>query len=130
MTDPNSSLESTTVAAILAQRSREDSSELLEDLVATLVESVPGAQVERALLRRHVKSIRVPLAGYVYQLKRGSSGAFEASRLQEVRGVVVRTVPMEIDAFLAEFGVALDAELRRTEQGRQALSAWLNEGGK
>jgi len=130
MTDPNPSLENTTVAAILAQRSREDSSELLEDLVATLVETVPGAQVQRALITRHVKRVRVPLAGYVYQLKRGSNGAFEASRLQEVRGVVVRTVPMEIDAFLAEFGLALDEELRRTEQGRQALRAWMDSSSK
>jgi len=126
MTDSNSSLESTTVAAILAQRSREDTSEMLEDLVATLVETVPGAKVDRALLTRKVKSVRAPLAGYVYELRRGSNGAFEASRLQEVRGVVVRTVPMEIDAFLAEFGVALDAELRRTEKGRDALQAWFN----
>lgn len=126
MTDPNPSLESTTVAAILAQRSREDSSELLEDLVATLVETVPGARVDRALLTRKVKSVRVPLAGYVYELKRASNGAFEASRLQEVRGVVVRTVPMEVDAFLAEFGVALDEELRRTEQGRRSLQAWMD----
>ncbi len=33
---------------------------------------------------------------------------------------------MEIDAFLAELGVALDAELRRTERGRDALRAWLD----
>jgi hypothetical protein len=43
-----------------------------------------------------------------------------------VRGVVIRTDPMEIDEFLAELGAALDAELRRTEKGRAALHTWLN----
>ena len=51
--------------------------------------------------------------------------AFEASRLQEVRGVVIRGDRLEIDAFLAELGLALDVELKRTERGRDALREWL-----
>ena len=71
-------------------------------------------------------SIRLPVGDYVYVLKKGSNASFDALRLQEVRGVVVRTTPMDIDAFLAELGLALDVELRRTERGRAALQAWLN----
>lgn len=126
MTDPTSPFENASVAALLAQRSREDRNALLDELVTVLSGVVPGVQVERALLRRHVTSIRLPVAGYAYVLKRSSDGSFEASRQQEVRGVVVRTVPMEIDAFLAELGLALDAELRRTDKGRKALEQWLN----
>ena len=126
MTDPTPSFEDVSVAAILAQRSQSDHDELLNDLVAMLSEIVPNVQVERALLRRHVTSIRLPLGSFVYVLKKGSSDSFEAVRLQEVRGVVVRTTPMEIDAFLAELGLALDVELRRTERGRAALQTWLN----
>jgi hypothetical protein len=125
MTDPTPSYESASVAAILAQRSREDRSALLDELVAMLSEIVDGVQVERALLRRHVTAIRVPLGGYVYVLKRSSTSSFEASRQQAVRGVVIRTDPMEIDAFLAELGMALDVELQRTERGRDALRQWL-----
>lgn len=128
MQDPTPSFESASVAAILAQRSREDRDSLLDDLAALLSE-IPAVQVERALLRRHVTTIRLPIGGFVYVLKRGmhgASSAFEASRQQEVRGVVIRTDPMEIDAFLAELGPALDAELRRTERGRDALRAWLS----
>jgi hypothetical protein len=124
--DPNPSFESASVAAILAQRSREDRTALLDELVAMLSEVVPGVQVERALLRRHVTAIRLPLGGLVYVLKRNSNNSFEASRQHEVRGVVIRTDPMEIDGFLAELGPAIDAELRRTERGRDALRAWLN----
>ncbi len=126
MTDPTPSFEGASVAAVLAQRSRADRKELLDELVTMLVEVVPGVQVERALLRRHVTAIRLPLAGYLYVLKKSSTNDFEASRQQVVRGVSVRTVPMEIDAFLAELGVALDVELRRTEKGREALQLWLN----
>lgn len=125
MTEPTPSFESINVAAALVQRSREDRAALLDDLVAMLSEVVPGVQVERALLRRNVTAIRVPLGGFVYVLKRTSRDSFEASRQQAVRGVVIRTDPMEIDAFLAELAPALDTELRRTERGREALRAWL-----
>lgn len=126
MTGPTSSFDSTSVAAILAQRNREDGAALLDDLVTMLSEIVPGVQVERALLRRHVTAIRLPLGGFIYLLKRSARDSFEASRLQEVRGVVIRTDPMEIDAFLADLGLALDVELRRTERGRDALHLWLH----
>ena len=126
ITNPMSSLESASVAAVLAHRCREDRATLLDELVTMLSEIVPGVQVERALLRRHVTAIRLPLGGFVYVLKRGSNNSFEASRQQEVRGVVIRTDPMDIDVFLAELGPALDAELGRTERGRSALREWLN----
>ena len=90
-------------------------------------EIVPGVHVDRALLRRHITGVRFPLGGFVYCLKRRSNDdSFEASRQQEVRGVVIRTDPMEIDAFLAELGLALEVELRRTERGQAALREWLN----
>ncbi|MBK5189435.1 MAG: hypothetical protein JJD97_14420, partial [Gemmatimonadaceae bacterium] len=91
-----------------------------------LTEVVPGVEVERTLLRRRVTGVRLPVDGFVYALKRSATDSFEASRQQVVRGIVIRTVPMEIDAFLTELGVALDVELRRTEKGRAALQAWLS----
>jgi hypothetical protein len=126
MTDPTPSFEAASVAAILAQRSREDRAALLGELVTMLSEVVPGVRIERSLLRRHVVAIYLPLGEFVYVLKRSAADSFDASRQHTVRGVVIRTDPMEIDAFLAELGLALDAELRRTEQGRDALRAWLN----
>jgi hypothetical protein len=126
MTDPTPSFESASVAAVLAQRSRADRDDLLDELVVMLSTVVPGVRVERSLLRRRVAAIRLPVGEYIYVLKRGAGGSFEASRQQEVRGVAIRTVPMEIDAFLAELGLALDVELARTEQGREALRRWLD----
>jgi hypothetical protein len=129
MTDSNRSIESASVAAILAQRSREDRAALLDELVLMLSEIVPRVHVKRALLGRRVTAVHLPLDGYVYVLKRNSNDSFEASRQQEVRGVVIRTDPMEIDDFLAELGLALDVELRRTERGRDALRTWMNSTG-
>ena len=126
MADGTPSFESVSVAAILTQRGREDRAALLDDLVVMLAEVVPGTRVERTLLGRRVTAVHLPVGGYVYVLGRGAGEAFEAKRQQLVRGVVIRTDPMEIDAFLAELGLALDVELERTEQGRDALRKWLN----
>ncbi|MEP6780899.1 MAG: hypothetical protein ABJC26_13475 [Gemmatimonadaceae bacterium] len=126
MTDPSPSSEDATVAAILAARSRDDQNELLDDLVALLADTVTGAEVERSLVRRRVTSLRLRLGDYVYTLRKGAHGAFESLRQQEVAGVVIRTTSMDIELFLAELGLALDVELRRTERGRKALQAWLS----
>lgn len=129
MSDSVPSFEASSVAAILAQRSREDRDSLLDELVEMLSTVVPGVRVERSLLRRQVTAVRIPLGDYVYALVRTPRGSFESIRQQEVRGVVVRTTPLQIDAFLEELGLALDVELRRTERGREALRAWLNQSG-
>ena len=129
MTDPNSSFESASVAAVLAQRSREDRAAMLDELVTMLMEVVPGVKVERALIRRNVTSVSLPLGEYVYVLKRTTDESYETNRQKKVRGVVIRTDPMEVDAFLEELGLALDVELRRTERGRAALRDFLNASG-
>jgi len=122
---PVTDFENTSVAAILAQRSRETRDELLDELVVMLATIVPSVQIERSLLRRRVTAVRIPLGAHVYVLKKDARGSFEPMRVQEVRGVAIRTTPMEIDAFLAELGTAIDVELRRTEKGRLALQSWL-----
>src|SRR5256885_781109 len=107
MTDPHSSFESASVAAVLAQRSREDRAAMLDELVTMLMEVVPGVKAERAFIRRNVTSVSLPLGEYVYVLKRTPEDSYETSRQKKVRGVVIRTDPMEIDAFLEEVGLAL-----------------------
>lgn len=125
MTTPSPSWESTSIAAALARRSREDLADLLGDLASLLSGVVPGAEVKRTLLRRQIASVRLPVGGHVYMLRRRPDGSFETSRQQQVRGVVIRTDPLEIDDFLAELGPAVDAELQRSERGRAALGSWL-----
>lgn len=126
MADDPPSFDSASVAAILTQRGREDRAALLDDLVLMLAEVVPDTRVERSLLGRRVTAVHLPVGNHIYVLKRSGAASFEASRHQRVRGVVIRTEPMEIEAFLTELGLALDAELERTEQGRRALRKWLD----
>jgi len=126
VSDSTPNFDSVSVAAILAQRSRDDQRELLDDLVTMLAEVVPGVKVERGLIRRRVTGIRLPIGNTIYVLQRGADDAIQASRQQQVRGVVIRTEPMELDAFLTELGNALEADLKRTERGRDAIRSWLN----
>jgi hypothetical protein len=126
VTDELPSFEQASVAAILAQRSRESRDELLDELIVTLATVVPGVEIERSLLRRRVTAVRIPVGDHVYVLKKTAGGSFEPMRVQEVRGVAIRTTPMEIEPFLEELGTAIDVELRRTERGRLALQKWLS----
>src|SRR3954462_247216 len=112
MSELTPSYENAGVAAMLVRRSHEDRDALLDDLVALLSATVPDVTVQRSLFRRRVMSVRLPIGEVIYVLARGSRGSFEASRQHTVRGIAVRTDPMPIDAFLAEMGLALDAELR------------------
>jgi hypothetical protein len=125
MSDPTPSADSTTVAAILARRTREDRAELLDELVALLGDTMPGVEIKRSLLGRKPKLIRIPLGEHAYLLERATGDTFEARRQHIVRNVVIRNDPIEIDTFIAELSAALDAELRRTERGRDALNSWL-----
>src|SRR5581483_9520877 len=125
MADDLPSFESASVAAILTQRGREDHAALLDDLVAMFADVVPGTRVERTLLGRRVTAIHLPVGNHIYILKRGAGESLDASRGQRVRGVVIRTEPMELGPFLAALGHALDEELERTEQGREAVRRWL-----
>lgn len=113
------------VAAVLAKRSREDLSELLEDLVALFIGVMPDVDIKRSLFGRAIKLVRIPLGDRAFVLERTRNGSFEARRQQIVRGVAIRNDPVEIDAFIAELSTALDAELRRSERGRAALDSWL-----
>src|ERR1051325_4834427 len=125
MPDPSPSWENLSVAVVLAQRSRDDRKALLEELVEMLSGLGSNVEVRRALIRRHITSLRLTLGDHAYLLSLKPDRSFEASRQQIVRGVAIKTTPMDIDPFLEELGLALDVELKRTEQGRQALQRWL-----
>ena len=86
---------------------------------------MPGVEVKRSLLGRKPVLVRIPLGEHTYLLERTGSDNFEARRQHVVRNVVIRNDALEIDAFVAELSAALDAELRRTERGRDALNSWL-----
>lgn len=116
---------STSVAAVLAKRSREDLGELLDDLIALLLGVMPDIHVRRSLFGRAIKSVRIPLGDQAFVLERTRGSSFQARRQQIVRGVAIRNDPLEIETFIAELSAAIEAEMRRSERGRSALESWL-----
>src|SRR5437763_16056298 len=96
MTSPSPSFENASVAALLAQRSREDRGALLDELVSVLSGVIPGVQVERSLLRRQVNAIRRPVGEFVYVLRRSAADVVVASLRHIVRGGAIRNVPREL----------------------------------
>ena len=125
MTESSGSLERANVAALLARYSRGDRASLFEELVESLAGLVPGARVERTMLRRRAVAMHAPVGDYVYVIERDAHDVVHASRRHSVRGVVVRTTPLELGPFLEELGAALEVELRRTEAGSRALEQWM-----
>ena len=126
MTDDTPSFESASVAAVLAQRSRDDRRALLDELVVMLVGGRAGRQsrTRTAAPARHSRS--ACRSADSFTTERRADDSFEASRQQEVRGVVIRTRSDGDRRLSRELGLALDVELRRTERGRDALREWLN----
>ena len=125
MTEPSHSLERASVAALLARYSRADRASLFDELVDTLSGLMPGVRIERTLLRRRVLSMQVPVGDFVYALARDAHDVVQATRQHVVRGVAVRTSPLELGQFLEELGAAMEVELRRTEAGAAALEHWM-----
>jgi hypothetical protein len=117
------------VGGALLSRYQQDQQALVEQL-ATFLESTLAHQIQvqrtHGLIGpKHTTRLSVELNGLRYALERGRGDAFEASRTRVVRGVALRTDPLPIDAWLRELGLAIEAELERTNNGRAALSKLL-----
>ena len=123
--------EDLSVAGALIGRYRQDQHSLLEQLAGLLEAALPGqVTVSRKgglFGPKHVGGVSVDVGDHRYTLQRGRGEALEASRQQVVRGVVLHTEELPIESWLGEVGAALDAELQRTSQGREALSRLLKD---
>ncbi len=121
--------EEMSVTGALIGRYRQDQQSLLEQLAVLLESALPGqVTVSRKgglFGPKRVAGLSVEAGGYRYSLQQGRGDALEAGRQQVVRGVVLRTDELPVERWLEELGTALDAELRRTSQGREALSRLL-----
>jgi len=117
---------------LLAASLRADSSDLgalAESLAAKLEEALPGrTRVERrrsGVFGPKVVSRIVVDTGERRLELRATSGAFEMLSSRVSGGIVLKSEPLETDAWLAALGEALAAEARRSETTRQALERLL-----
>ena len=101
----------------------------VEGLAAKLEHAVPGlVEVQRrreGLLGPKVVQRLSLRAGDQRLELRAERGAVQTSRARVSGGIVLKTEPLETDAWLAAVGEALTTEARRSESTRQALERLL-----
>jgi hypothetical protein len=117
---------------LLAASLRADSSDLgsyVESLAAKLDEVLPGrVRVERRRAGmfgpKLVRRIMVDAGDRRLELRAGE-GSIETSGSRLSAGIVLKSEPLDTDAWLAALGEAIAAEARRSETTRQALERLL-----
>jgi hypothetical protein len=101
-----------------------------ESLAAKLEELLPGAvRVHRwrtrVLGHKVVRKIVVQTGSERLELVRSEGDQIEFRRARMSGGIVLKTEPLGVDAWLEELGAAVSAEARRSRQTRQALERLL-----
>jgi len=122
--------ESLGVAGALLVRYQQDQQALLEELATFLESTLPRQTAIRrthgVIGPRRATGLSVEIGGTRYELTQASRSGLEAGRTRVVRGVAVRTEPLEVEIWLKELGAALANELERTGGGRAALERLLH----
>ena len=130
MQSPAPDWESLGVAGALLVRYQQDQQALVEELATFLESTLPRQTSIRRTLggigRRRATGLSVEIGGTRYEHTQGNRSGLEAGRTRVVRGVAVRTEPMEVKAWLEELSAALANELERIGGGRAALERLLH----
>jgi hypothetical protein len=109
-----------------------DLSAFVEALAVKLEGALPGGvRVERrggGLFSREkrVRRISVSFDETRYDLER-EDGTLRTSRRNEVRGIVIKSEPLELDAWIEGLSRELAAQARESERARIALQRLLEE---
>jgi hypothetical protein len=128
--DPDRALDIDLIAAAL----RADSSDLsafVEALAVKLEQAVPGGvRVERRrdglFGAKQVRRIALDAGDQRLELQRAGAG-IETKCARLSGGIVLKSEPVDTDAWLEALGQALSAEAKRSQITRQALERLLNE---
>jgi hypothetical protein len=118
---------------LVAASLRADASDVqafVESLATKLEEVLPGGvRIERGrrglMGPKQVRSIAVDAGGSRLELRRGDRDTIETRCARVSGGIVLKTEPMETDAWLSALGQALATEAGRSERTRQALERML-----
>jgi hypothetical protein len=118
---------------LLAASLRADSSDVnafVESLAAKLEDAVPDrTRVERRRAGlfgpKQVRRIALDAGSTRLELLRDEGGAVQTRCSRLSGGIVLKTEPLETDAWIAALGEALAAEAGRNERTRQALERLL-----
>ena len=118
---------------LVAASLRADATDLaafVEALAVKLEGALPGSvRIERhgGLLSREkrVRRISVTMAETRYDLER-DDGALRTSRCSEVRGIVIKSEPLDLDAWIEALSRDLSEQARQSERARIALERLLD----
>ena len=120
---------------LVAASLRADTTDLaafVEALAVKLEGALPGdVAVERAggglfgRGQRQVRRIAVTMEGGRYDLERDGS-QIETSRCNEVRGIVIKSEPLDLDAWIEALSRDLSEQARQSERARIALERLLD----
>ena len=118
---------------LVAASLRADATDLaafVEALAVKLEGALPGSvRVERrgGLFSREkrVRSISVTKAETRYDLER-DDGSLRTSRCSEVRGIVIKSEPLDLDAWIEALSRDLSEQARQSERARIALERLLD----
>ena len=130
MQPPAPDWESLGVAGALLVRYQQDQQALLEQLATFLESTLPRQTSVRRTLGvlgpRRTTALGIEIGGMRYELTQADRSGLEAGRTRVVRGVAVRTEPLQVEIWLKELSAALGNELERTGGGRAALERLLH----
>jgi hypothetical protein len=118
---------------LVAASLRADATDLaafVEALAVKLEGALPGSvHVERrgGLFSREkrVRRISVTMAETRYDLER-DDGSLRTSRCSEVRGIVIKSEPLDLDAWIEALSRDLSEQARQSERARIALERLLD----
>jgi len=108
-----------------------DLNAFVEALAVKLTEALPG----RVAIARHrgflsrskgVREISVDMGDCRYTLV-SDGGRIETARRNEVRGIAIKSEPLDLDAWIAALSRELEAAARESAEGRRALERLLEE---
>lgn len=115
------------VATALAKGYAADQRQFLELLARTLEGALPGNTevVRGGFLRRGIREVRLQLGDHRYALADSGHGALRAERTLVKRGIALRTDELPVDAWIQEFGDAVQQYARRHQDAAAALRRFL-----
>jgi len=107
----------------------------LNAFVEALAVKLEGALPGRVTIARQgglfsrskgVREISVDMGDSRYSLA-SNGGRIETTRRNEVRGIAIKSEPLELDEWIAALSRELEAAARESAEGRQALERLLEE---
>lgn len=118
---------------MLASSLRASSTDLkafMEALAVKLEGSLPGqttvVRENRLFSREHpVREIAVNLGDYQYRISKERQGPLVTQRAKSVRGIVLKTEQIPMDAWISDLAQALAQEAVHSTQARAALEQFL-----